>query len=266
MHKLTREVRFSVNPFLPAEQTGYNSYTSQPPGEGLSLFFELAVQLQGTVDPDSGFVVNVLDIDRQVRRLVVPMLARRLREHYRHRQHIDLKRLGRILTAAGGQLRGQFGGARLDRLVLKLNPFRTVAVECEEADMICFSEKFEFAATHKLWNERFSAQRNFELFGKCAHPSGHGHNYVVEVTVRLGGREEEFGIGQFEKIVDTELIEIVDHKNLNVDIDEFGRRNPTVENIAAFAWDRLAGKLAPAKLHCVTVWETDKISCSYYGS
>jgi 6-pyruvoyl-tetrahydropterin synthase len=57
----------------------------------------------------------------------------------------------------------------------------------------------------------------------------------------------------------------VDHKNLNVDVAEFGKTNPTVENIAVFAWNKLAGKFSKAELHCVTVWETDKTYCSYCG-
>jgi 6-pyruvoyltetrahydropterin/6-carboxytetrahydropterin synthase len=65
--------------------------------------------------------------------------------------------------------------------------------------------------------------------------------------------------------VDDELVQVVDHKNLNADVAEFGKTNPTVENIAVFAWGKLAGKFGEAKLHCVTVMETDKTYCSYYG-
>ena len=135
--------------------------------------------------------------------------------------------------------------------------------------MIYFSEKFEFAATHKLWNEDFSDERNFEVFGKCANPSGHGHNYIVEVTIKAPEDKEVFRVGDFERTVDEELIKIVDHKNLNVDVSEFGKTNPTVENIAVFAWNKLAGKFGEVRqnagLHCVTVWETDKTYSSYYG-
>ena len=68
-----------------------------------------------------------------------------------------------------------------------------------------------------------------------------------------------------QKIVDDELIKILDHKNLNFDVGEFGKTNPTIENIASFAWGKLVGKFGEAGLHCVTVWETDKTYCSYYG-
>jgi 6-pyruvoyltetrahydropterin/6-carboxytetrahydropterin synthase len=162
-------------------------------------------------------------------------------------------------------LSDKFGTARISRLSLKLNPFRKVTIESEDGKMIYFSEKFEFAATHKLWNEEFSEERNFEVFGKCANPSGHGHNYIVEVTIKAPEGKEVFRVGEFERTVDEELIKVVDHKNLNEDVAEFGNTNPTVENISVFAWNKLSGKFGEASLHCVTAWETDKTYCSYYG-
>ena len=131
--------------------------------------------------------------------------------------------------------------------------------------MIYFSEKFEFAATHKLWNDDFSQERNFEIFGKCANPTGHGHNYIIEVTLKMPIGKDDFRMGDFERTVDNKLIQQLDHKNLNADVSEFGKTNPTVENIAVFAWDKLVDKFSQAKLHCITVWETDKTYSTYYG-
>jgi 6-pyruvoyltetrahydropterin/6-carboxytetrahydropterin synthase len=74
-----------------------------------------------------------------------------------------------------------------------------------------------------------------------------------------------FSAGDFERIVDKHLIRALDHKNLNVDVAAFGKINPTIENIASFAWDKLVSKFGQASLHCVTVWETDKTYSSYYG-
>jgi 6-pyruvoyltetrahydropterin/6-carboxytetrahydropterin synthase len=165
-----------------------------------------------------------------------------------------------------GQLSDKFGAAEISMLTLSLNPFRKAAIDCEGSEMIYFSEKFEFAATHKLWNEEFSAERNLEVFGKCANPAGHGHNYVVEVTVKAPAEKESLKVGDFERVVNDELIEPLDHKNLNVEVEEFSKTNPTVENIAVFAWKRVVGKFGLARLHCVTVWETDKTYCSYFGS
>jgi 6-pyruvoyltetrahydropterin/6-carboxytetrahydropterin synthase len=269
VRKLTRQVRFSINPFLQADVEGANPYASRPAGQGLSIFFELSAGLMGDLDRSTGFVMNVLDIDETVRSLVVPLFAKRIKTDFREGRHIGLYELADVLKSARQILAGKFCGAVLSELALKLNPFRKLTLDCsramEDYDMIYFGEKFEFAAMHRLWNDKFSDERNFALFGKCANPAGHGHNYIIEVTVKTFPEGRDFCIGDFEKIVDDEFIKHVDHKNLNVDVSELSGINPTVENLASFAWDRLIGKFDPAKLHCVTVWETDKTSCSYYG-
>ncbi len=265
MHKLARAVRFSINPFMSEESIGFNAYASKPPGEGLAIFLELLVELAGDVEPTTGFVVNVLDIDKNVRKFVVPVFAERIRTEFHKASHIGLDGIVELLKAASRQLAGKFGSAKVSRLSLALSPFTKVTIDDEDSKMPYFSERFEFAAMHKLWNKDFSEQKNLDVFGKCANPAGHGHNYVLEVTVALTGDTAGFRTGEFEKIVDEEFIKLVDHKNLNADVAELSGIIPTVENMAVFAWDRLAGKFRRARLHCVTVWETDKTYCSYYG-
>ena len=265
MHKLVRSIRFSINPFLPGDSVGFNSYSSKPAGEGLAIFFELCVGLVGEVDPESGFVINVTDIDKAVRKYVVPIFAERIRGKYRQGEHIQFVEIVNLLKAGYNQLKDKFGRVMVAELSLKLNPFRKLSVDCEDWKMAYFSEKFDFAAMHKLWNEAFSQEKNFEVFGKCANPSGHGHNYIVEVTVKTSGEDSGFSIADFEKVVDQGFIKLVDHKNLNTDVERFRQTNPTVENLAVLAWDRLADKFSDVKLHCVTIWETDKTCCSYYG-
>jgi len=236
MHKTARQVRFSVNPFLPGDTEGYNSYASRPSGEGLALFFELLVEVAGEVEPTTGFVVNVDDIDENVRRYVVPVFAGRIKEDFQQGRHIGFFEIAGLLTEAWGKLADKFGSGKLSKLSLNLNPFRKVGIDSEDSRMIYFSEKFEFAATHKLWNEQFSERKNYEVFGKCANPTGHGHNYIVEVTVKKAAGSNSFCIADFEKIVDDELIKFIDHKNLNADVAEFKENNPTIENIAVFAY------------------------------
>jgi len=263
MHKLCRSVRFSINPFCDEDVEGDNPYASRPAGRGLAIFFELSIVLAGEIEPETGFVVNVTAIDRAVQQSVVPLFSRRLRLAYAGRRHIGFGEIAAVLREAHRGLAGKFGRANVGELALKLNPFREVRLKYEDFEMLYFSEKFEFAATHKLWNDKFGEQRNFELFGKCASRAGHGHNYIVEVTVAAqpGG----FCIGEYERTVSRELIELVDHKNLNVEVERFSRVIPTVENLAVFAWDRLEGKFGTQRLHCITVWETDKTCCAYYG-
>ena len=118
---------------------------------------------------------------------------------------------------------------------------------------------------HKLWNDDFTPQKNFEVFGKCANPTGHGHNYIIEVTVKTNAKASGFTIRRFQKVIQENLIKVIDHKNLNADVPHFAEVIPTVENIAIFAWDSIVDKFDKAALYCVTVWETDKTCCFYYG-
>jgi 6-pyruvoyltetrahydropterin/6-carboxytetrahydropterin synthase len=265
MHKLCRQVRFSINPYLPEQVNGYNSYTSRPAGEGLAIFLELAVEVTGAVEPTTGFVINVADIDECVREFAIPVFAERIKEDFSRGTHISFSALAGLLKSAWNILDGKLEKARLSKLSLKLNPFRTVAIDLKDSKMVYFSEKFEFAAMHKLWNNNFTERQNLDIFGKCANPTGHGHNYIVEVTVKRPAGENGFHISDFERIVDDELIKLVDHRNLNTDVGQFGSTNPTVENITVFAWNRLEGKFGRCALHCVTIWETDKTYCSYFG-
>jgi 6-pyruvoyltetrahydropterin/6-carboxytetrahydropterin synthase len=265
MHKLCRYVRFSINPFLPADEAGFNSFASKPAGEGLSVFLELAVELAGEADKATGLIVNVSDIDEKVRDCAIGVFAEKIKADYRSACHTGYNELVELLKIVWQNLAGKFGQARVCKLSLKLNPFRTLAIDNGDCAMVYYSEKFEFAAAHKLWNGKFSEQQNVEVFGRCANPTGHGHNYIVEVTVKYQAGQS-FKTGDFEKVVDKELIKAVDHKNLNEDLSEFSRLVPTVENIAVFAWNKLVGGFGKsAALHCVTVWETDKTYSSYYG-
>jgi 6-pyruvoyltetrahydropterin/6-carboxytetrahydropterin synthase len=265
MVRLGRQVRFSIDPFLEHDSPGFNSYASKPAGEGLGIFLELTIELVGPVAPQTGLLVNVSDIDRTVRQFAVPVFAGRIREHLRQGEHIDLRAAAQMLWLARERLRDRFEAARVDALTVKLNPFRTLAMDTKEPGLMYFSEKFEFAATHKLWSDGFSARQNVEVFGKCANPTGHGHNYIVEVTIRTPTDGPAFKIGEFEQVVDSQLMQLVDHKNLNLDVPTFSTQTPTVENIALFAWERLTGRFASAQLHCVTVWESDRTYCSYCG-
>lgn len=220
--------------------------------------------MSGDVSPTTGLIVNVSDIDNRVREYIVPVFAEKIRAAYSTASHIGHLKLTELLKLAWAGLADKFGPAHLSKLSLKLNPFRTLAIDKADCRMVYFSEKFEFAAAHKLWNEQFSEQQNIKAFGRCANPTGHGHNYLVEVTVKWPVAEA-LRTSDFERIVNQGLIKAIDHKNLNEDLPEFRQTNPTVENIAVFAWNKLVGRFGKAALHCVTIWETDKTYSSYYG-
>jgi len=127
--------------------------------------------------------------------------------------------------------------------------------------MVALIQSFEFSASHRLYSGSLSEAENFALFGKCAHANGHGHNYVVEVTVsgvpdpRTGSVTD---LPRLNELVRRQVIEQFDHKHLNVDCEEFADLNPTVENLARVIWGKLAGALKQGRLSRVRVWETPK--------
>jgi 6-pyruvoyltetrahydropterin/6-carboxytetrahydropterin synthase len=118
-----------------------------------------------------------------------------------------------------------------------------------------------FSAGHRLHNPAFSDERNAEVFGKCSNPSGHGHNYVLEVTLE-GEVDPEtgylFDLKELSALMHKRIIDDVDHRNLNEDVDWLRGRNPTTETLASVFWDRLEGELAPGLLSRVRVIETEK--------
>jgi 6-pyruvoyltetrahydropterin/6-carboxytetrahydropterin synthase len=121
-----------------------------------------------------------------------------------------------------------------------------------------------------MFKPELSDDENFTLYGKCSNPSGHGHNYILEVTV---AGEPERGIGyvmdlkKLKVIVDDALIEKVDHKNLNVDVDFLKNIIPTSENIVMKFWEQLESKINNnyRKLYSLKLFETENNVVEYKG-
>ena len=134
--------------------------------------------------------------------------------------------------------------------------------------MMRLTQSFEFSAAHRLFCAELSDAENRRLFGKCSNPNGHGHNYVLEVTV-CGTHGSDKGtvtdIGHIDRVVLERVIEPFDHKNLNLECPEFAQLNPSVENIARVIWDRLNGAFTGCRLASVRVWETPKTCAEYTG-
>jgi 6-pyruvoyltetrahydropterin/6-carboxytetrahydropterin synthase len=120
-----------------------------------------------------------------------------------------------------------------------------------------------FSAGHTLFNPDFTPERNREIFGKCANPSGHGHNYVLEVTLR-GEPDSDtgflFDLSELAVLMRKLVLDDVDHRNLNVDVDWLRGVIPTTENLASAFWDRLEPNLPSGMLDSVRLGETEKNS------
>lgn len=118
-----------------------------------------------------------------------------------------------------------------------------------------------FNAGHTLRHPGFSQERNREVFGKCSNPSGHGHNYVLEVTLS-GDVDPEtgflFDLKELSSLIRKLIVDDVDHKNLNVDVDWLDGVNPTTENLVTAFWQRLEPRLPGGLLYSVRLKETEK--------
>ena len=134
--------------------------------------------------------------------------------------------------------------------------------------MVYLTRKAEFSASHFYHNDEFTAEENRRIFGKCNNPNGHGHNYMLEVTVK-GQVDQRSGfvvdLKQLKEVMNREVIEAMDHRHLNKEVEEFRDRIPTTENLAISIWDRLKPKLQVAELHRVRVYETPDLFVDFYG-
>ena len=142
MHSLTRQVRFSINPFLSETHEGYNSYASRPCGNGLGIYFSFWVDLASELDPDTGFVVNVSNIDQVVRCSVVPLFSDAIYEAFRIRRPPTFISLVAILEKSWAVIADAFRSNAVVQLRLELNPYKQISIRTSEANMFIYSEKF----------------------------------------------------------------------------------------------------------------------------
>lgn len=134
--------------------------------------------------------------------------------------------------------------------------------------MTYVTRREHFSAGHRLHNPDWDDERNREVFGKCNNPTGHGHNYYLEVTV-AGDIDPETGyvvdLKELKDVIMEHVIRKVDHRNLNTDVDFLQGVNPTAENIAAGIWRQLVDRIPQGRLYQVRLYETEKNIVDYRG-
>ena len=129
------------------------------------------------------------------------------------------------------------------------------------------TKQFKFCAAHKYWNDSWTHDKNYEVFGDDIKV--HGHNYVLDITV-TGPIDEDsgfvFDIQKLKKIVDTHVVSVIDHSQIQEDIKWFEGKQPSTENMVFFIWNKIQDKIpSGAILHCVKLRETPTIFTKYYG-
>lgn len=129
--------------------------------------------------------------------------------------------------------------------------------------------KEHFNAAHRLFNPAWSDEKNLDVFGKCANPNYHGHNYDLEVKV-TGVPDADTGyvmdMKDLSGLIENEVIQLLDHKNLNLDVKEFTNLNPTAENIVVVIYNLLRSKLNADLELQVRLYETERNFVEYPSS
>ncbi|MEM6562193.1 MAG: 6-carboxytetrahydropterin synthase [Planctomycetota bacterium] len=271
MFRLCREVRFNLDPCPDDDWIVYgeNSFGGKPPALGgkrpkrgggfrLRHYLMLRATLTGAELPKYGYLRNIKEVDVALRDRSLPIIAQFVREN-------TFGGGCGVLRAVFDDVRDIFPDTPVTDMELVLSPTCRLSIDRETPTMVKLTQAFEFAAGHRLHNPDLSHEENLKMFGKCNNPHIHGHNYQVEVTV--AGEPDENGLvmdlNDLERIVGQTIIDEFDHKNLNVEVEEFQTLNPSVENISKVVYERLTAVLP--KLHKVRVWETPKTWCEYGG-
>lgn len=135
--------------------------------------------------------------------------------------------------------------------------------------MLYLTRKEHFNAAHKLYNSKWSKEKNVEVFGLCANENWHGHNYDLYITIK-GKPDVDTGfimdVKDLSAIIKKFVIEPLDHKNLNMDVPFLKNIMCSTENLAIAIWNQIAPQLpSDVKLHCVKLYETPRIYVEYFG-
>ena len=136
--------------------------------------------------------------------------------------------------------------------------------------MVYITRRERFTAAHMLWNNNWNEQKNIEVFGKCANKNWHGHNFELFVTVK-GEVNTKTGfvvnLKDLAKIIQEKVIDKLDHKNLNLDVDFMKDKMASTEVLAIAIWQELEANIMQlgATLHCIKVQETENNFVEYFG-
>ena len=136
--------------------------------------------------------------------------------------------------------------------------------------MVYLTRVEHFNAAHKLYNEHWSAAENKEVYGKCANENWHGHNYELHVTIKGTPNPETgfiYNAKTLGQLIQDVIVEKVDHRNLNLDVDFMKGKFTSAENFAMGIWNELKPHIEKDNvlLHCVKLIETPKIYVEYFG-
>lgn len=145
---------------------------------------------------------------------------------------------------------------------------RTHAAACSLPGVAFVTRRVHFNAAHRLHNPAKSDEWNRQEFGLCNNPRWHGHNYVLEVTVK-GPLDPETGfvieLGELRALLEERIVSKCDHRNLNEEVDFLRGLLPTTENLVIAFWNEIAPHLPTGQLHAVRLYETERNYAEFFG-
>lgn len=248
---------------------GFNTWAGSPGNDGPGAYWVLRIVVAGPVSARTGYLCNIADLDSVLRTTVLPFLQGPAASESRGARALAAGLIEAFAAAA------ERSAEKVQSLELRVSDHLTFSVYQGDSSMVRVTQSFEFSAAHRLHSPALSEEMNRRIFGKCANANGHGHNYVVDVTVAhppaVSATAPEVGgaaldIEHVQRVVKARVIDRFDHKHLNLDCAEFAELNPSVENIARVIWEKLSGAFTNLRLTGVRVWETPKTYAEYDGT
>jgi 6-pyruvoyltetrahydropterin/6-carboxytetrahydropterin synthase len=274
MHYLTRRIAFEAShhyhipDISDAENYALFGPTANPNGHGHNYVVEVTVK--GDIQPENGMVINIVEVNRLLEDRVVAYYDHK---HINHQHPVfgnnpSLQPTSENLAIEIWKaLEPHLKGARLHCVKLYENSTLSANYYGED-EMVYLTKVYEFSASHRLHSPYLSDAENEEIFGKCNNQHGHGHNYILEVTV-TGAVDQRTGmiadLDFLDETVQKQVYARFDYKHLNHDTLEFETLNPTSENFVKVLWDLLEPSLSPVRLHRLRLRETPKNYFDYYG-
>jgi len=226
--------------------------------DGWSACMEVDVTVRGKPDATTGYIVGIQEIDRTVKECA----ARIIPASFISGEAIE-RTLGSLREALISTL-----AVPLNSVAVRMHPLCEFRIEEIMPQHVIVTQRFDFSSSHRLHCPTLSDDENRRVFGKCNNPAGHGHNYRLEVEVRIPlSGSPGLRATDIDRIARDHAVDRLDHKHLNSDVEAFHDRNPSVETIAATCFDWLSGPITSAggELARVRVWETEKTSAIYPG-
>ncbi len=279
--KMTRRIMFSASKSdwivtrSEAENREIFGENATPEPYGHNYFLDVTVE--GKINPITGIILNIKQIDRLVKESVIHLLDKSNLNLTLNDTPVTSETLTlwiRDRVSEGLPIEVRLSSIRIEETPLDAIEWSNESEsrsssQKKASNTMLLTRVYEFAASHRLHSPHLSEDENQELFGKCHYPNGHGHNYILEVTVSGEVNPRDGRVVKpetLDTIVNDQVVDRYDHRHLNLDFPEFEATIPSTEILTKIIWERLNPKIPPpVQLYRVLIRETSRNIFEYYG-